>query len=97
MGMCIGCDYRILLNFVPSHNNIELTPRITSDAFYNGELESEVRTLLEESKLTFDDCIFRKDSDRERIMQLVESIRSHSIYPHLNCTTECKDRGTAIN
>ena len=75
---------------------IELTPKITSDAFYNGELESEVRTLLEESKLILDDCVFQKDSDRESIMQMVESIRSHSIYPHLKCTTECKERGTAI-
>ena len=26
-------------------------------------------------------------------MQTVESIRSHWIYPHLKCTTECKERG----
>ena len=47
----------------------------------------------EEHKLTLDDCVFHKDSDRESIMQLVESIRSHWIYPHLKCTTECKERG----
>ena len=27
-------------------------------------------------------------------MDKVESIRSCSIYPHLNCTSECKERGT---
>ena len=33
-------------------NLTELTHRVTTDAFYNGELESEVRTLSEEGKLT---------------------------------------------
>ena len=66
---------------------------LVSEAFYNSELESEVRLLAAEKKLTLDECIFRQDADRENIMEKIEFIRSHSIYPHYYCTAECKERG----
>ena len=73
---------------------IELSPKNAADAFWNGELEHEVRTLSQENALTLDEAVFYTDSDREKIMDRVESIRSCSIYPHLNCSSECKERGT---
>ena len=72
----------------------ELTPRLVSEAFYNGEVESEVRTLLSDMKLTLDECIVHTDDDREAIMDRIESIRSNSIYPHSQCNTDCRERGT---
>ena len=78
------------------HAFTEITARLASEAFYNSELESEVRLLVAEEKLTLDECTFQQDSDREKIMEKIEFIRSHSIYPHYNCTAECKERGVYI-
>ncbi len=70
----------------------ELSPRVVADAFYNGELESEIRFLIEEHPtLQLDDFPFNTDADREHIMEQVESFRD--IYPHNSCTSECKERG----
>ena len=41
------------------HNHAEFTPRIIADAFYNGEVEAELRCL---DRI---DYLFKKDSDRE--------------------------------
>ena len=72
----------------------ELNPHIVADAFYNGEVENEIRLLVNGSgSLTLTDFTFRKDSDREAIMEKIESIRSHTIYLHHDCTTDCKKRG----
>ena len=72
----------------------ELNPHIVADAFYNGEVESEIRLLVNGSgSLTLTDFTFRKDSDREAIMEKIESIRSQTIYHHHDCTTDCKKRG----
>lgn len=72
---------------------LELSPKNAADAFWNGELENEVRILSQESALTLDEAVFYTDSDREKIMDKVESLRSCSIYPHINCSSECKERG----
>ena len=67
----------------------ELTPRIVGEAFYNGELENELRRI---GKI---DYLFKRDSDRERCMEVVEEVRCASLYPHLDmdCTDDCKKRG----
>ena len=44
----------------------ELTPRIVGEAFYNGELENELRRI---GKI---DYLFKRDSDRERCMRLLK-------------------------
>lgn len=56
-------------------------------------LEHEVRALSSDNVLTLDESTFCMDSDREKIMDELESIRSCSIYPHLHCSLECKKRG----
>ena len=75
------------------HLLLELSPKNVADAFWNGELEHEVRALSRENALTLDETTFYMDSDRENIMDEVESVRSCSIYPHLHCSSECKERG----
>lgn len=75
---------------------VELTPKLTSEAFYNGEVENEVRMLVSENKLNLRECVYHHDSDRDHIMDKIESIRSNSIYPHVCYTKECKQRGTCV-
>ena len=70
----------------------ELHPHIVADAFYNGEVENEIRHLVGEG-WKLQDFSFRNDSDRECIMEKIESIRCQRIYPHYECTVECKERG----
>jgi len=44
------------------------------DAFYNGELENEIRILVTTSgTVNLSDFTFRKDSDREAIMEKIEA------------------------
>ena len=98
MHACTSLTYSIIeciiIILTACHAFTELTARLVSEAFYNSELESEVRLLVAEKKLTLNECIFRQDADRNNIMEKIESIRSHSIYPHYKCTAECKERGT---
>ena len=70
---------------------VELIPKNAADAFWNGELENEVRTLSQENALRLDEAIFHTDSDWEKIMDEIECIRSTSIYTHSNCSSECKE------
>ena len=58
-------------------------------AFYVGELESELRRI---GKI---DYRFHLDGDLEKCMEMVESVRRESLYPHptSTCTEECKKRG----
>ena len=71
---------------------IELSPRIVSEAFYNGELENELR------RINMVDYRFKKDSDREECMGIIEEIRRGKLYPHVvdMCTDECKRRGNLL-
>ena len=58
-------------------------------AFYVGELESELRRI---GKI---DYHFHLDGDLEKCMEMVESVRRESLYPHptTTFTEECKKRG----
>ena len=56
--------------------NTELTPRTVGEAFYNGELEDELRTIGKA------DHRFKYDSDREICMEMVEENRRETPYPH---------------
>ena len=66
-----------------------MSPRIVSEAFYNGEVESELR------RIQMVDYRFKMDSDREMCMGVIEEIRRKTLYPHSEetCTDECKRRG----
>ena len=69
-----------------------MTSKFAADAFYNGELEAELRRIGKH------DLPFLKDSDRENHMEVVESIRRESLYLHppSECSSACKDRGDII-
>ena len=74
---------------IPMIIKTELSARTVAEAFYNGELENELRRIkLVEYRM--------KDSDRESCMEEIERIRRENIYPHPDsqCTAECKARGT---
>ena len=69
----------------------EPNPHTMVDAFYNGELESEIRLLVTtRGTVTLSDFTFRKDSDREALTEKTESIHSQTIYHHHDCTPDCK-------
>ena len=65
-----------------------MTPKNTADAFYNGELEAELR------RIGKGDVTFKADQDREKHMELVESLRREALYPHPACSHGCQARGT---
>lgn len=66
----------------------EISPEVSADAFYNGELEAELRRIEKEYR-------FKKDSDREKCMEMIEEHRRQNLYPHneIECSPECKARG----
>ena len=74
------------------NNGLELSPKLVGEAFYNGEVESELRRIKR-----LDYC-FKQDSDRDICMGMIETIRRCNIYPHeeCNCTTDCRDRGMLL-
>ena len=50
-----------------------MTSKNAADAFYTGELESELRRIGKE------DVVFKTDKDREAHMEMVESYRRENI------------------
>ncbi len=70
----------------------ELSPHTVADAFYNGEMENEIRLLVTE-KMKLEDIFLKSDGDRETIMERIECIRSQSIYHHHYCAPDCRKRG----
>ena len=54
-----------------------MSPKNAADAFYNGELEAEVKRIGKE-----DVVMFKTDNDREKFMELVECHRREQLYPH---------------
>lgn len=67
----------------------ELNPHLVGEAFYNGEVETELRRI---KKI---DYKFKHDSDRDECMEMIEEQRRERIYSHdlASCTSECKSRG----
>ena len=66
-----------------------MSAKNAADAFYTGELESELR------QIGMADVCFKADSDREKYMELVGECRRDTIYPHLptECSPSCIERG----
>ena len=64
-----------------------------AEAFYNGEVETELR------RIKYVDYVFQNDSDREVCMEMIEKVRRQNIYPHppSECTEGCKLRGKVLN
>lgn len=99
--MIIACKKEVWHWFHVRRSNtiffsIELRPHIVGEAFYTGEVENEIRHMLQENPgTTLLQFRFKTDSDREEMMKTIESIRVTSTYPHPpeECTPECKERG----
>ena len=62
----------------------ELSP---TKAFWTGEVEAELRRLGRE------DFRFKRDSDIEACMMMIEEVRRQGVYVHPECFQECKARG----
>ena len=63
-------------------------------AFWNGELEEELREL---GQLDFFG-LMKKDKDREKVMEKIDSCRAKSVYKHssADCSDACRARGMMI-
>ena len=71
---------------------IEMKAEYCANSFYNGELELELHRI---KKIHY--C-FKKDSDREICMRMIEKYRRENLYPHpdSDCTTDCRARGELV-
>lgn len=71
--------------------HLDYSEKQCSSAFWNGELEDELREL---GKL---DCfgLLKTNEDREKVMTEVDKIRAKSVYPHSaeDCSETYKTRG----
>lgn len=65
-----------------------LSRKTVAEAFWNAELEDELRKRGCVGKL------FKTSGDREKYMREIDLMRAGSIYPHDVCPEECKQRGT---
>ena len=66
----------------------ELTRKHVAEAFWNFEVESELRLTSDVDKF-----MWKENCDREAFMDEVDSKRSTNPYPHKYCSEECKKRG----
>ena len=70
-----------------------MTRKNTTEAFFNGEVESEIRErrLIEETH-------FDEEVTRETIMQRIDAWRREELYPHLpsECSPLCKEKGRIL-
>ena len=65
---------------------------MAADAFYNGELEHELR------QIGMLEYVFKSDSDRETCMEAVEQHRVRNSYRHTpeDCSPDCARRGMTL-
>ena len=68
------------------NGSFRLTRKHVAEAFWNAEVESELRT----GGVTFK---FTEKSDREAFMDEVDRARAKNPYVHTNCSEECRKRG----
>uniref|UniRef100_K1R507 CxC5 like cysteine cluster associated with KDZ domain-containing protein n=1 Tax=Magallana gigas TaxID=29159 RepID=K1R507_MAGGI len=66
-----------------------MTRKNTMEAFFNGELENELR----DRKLV-DTVSFSEDASREKVMKHIDTLRRTELYPHPQdeCSEKCKQR-----
>ena len=60
-------------------------------AFFNGEMENELRDLGRLDMFG----LMKEDSNREKVMSEIDKIRAKSVYDHpsADCSDACKDHG----
>ena len=63
----------------------QLHRKHVSEAFWNAEVEAEVR----EHEIGYK---FTEKADREAFMDMVDKKRAANPYPHENCSEECKKK-----
>ena len=68
-------------------NQAELHRKVVANAFWNSELEDELR------EQGWIDYSFHKVGDHKKAMEKVDRQRASSVYPHHTCSVECKKRG----
>ena len=80
-----------MINFCPITNFLGYGEKQSAAAFWNGELEEELREL---GRLEFFG-LMKKDDDREKVMEEIDKYRAKSVYRHLpkDCSDACKARG----
>ena len=68
---------------------LELTSALVANAFYNGELEDELRQI---GRIEY--C-FKNDRDGETCMEMIEQQRVRNVYEHPSedCSPDCARRG----
>ncbi len=62
--------------------------KTVADTFWIAKLEEEMR------QRGWIDRVFKDPSDREKLMQEIDTIRATTMYSHLVCSEECKKRDT---
>ena len=68
-------------------NQAKLHRKVVANAFWNSEVEDELR------KQEWTEYRIHKVGDREKAMEKVDRQRASTVYPHQNCSEECKKRG----
>jgi hypothetical protein len=76
--------------YLDTQSQLLLTRKNTMDAFFNGELENEVRERNLEDKVYLDDT-----TTREKLMQQIDIWRRAELYSHPpdECSPICTERG----
>ena len=77
------CNYFYLQNNTHHMQLLHLKKQLT--AFFNGELEEDIR-----AHGLVDSTVFMRDSDREKHMDRLADNRRHSLYPHSDCSKTCR-------
>lgn len=80
----------IFLDETAVHCTGELTRKHIAEAFWNSEVESELRL---HGDITFK---FKERLDREKFMDAVDQKRASHPYPHTQCSEECRKRGILL-
>ena len=68
----------------------ELNRKLIAEAFWTAECEAELR---ETKKI---DHHFKRQEDREKLMDTIDRERASTTYSHTQCSEECKKRGQII-
>ena len=65
----------------------ELHRKVVARAFWNSELEDELR---EQGQIEYK---FESVDDNNKAMEEIDRQRASTVYPHQNCSAECRKRG----
>ena len=68
-----------------------LSWKTVAEAFWNREVEDELR------RREWLDRLFEHGRSREEIMMTIDKERATTVYPHEQCSDECKKRGKFIS